>query len=186
MTLLKQFFGRGVFPARYAWFLEGPWRRVVLSPERLRQRLVLAPEHTVLEIGAGGGYYARPLAPLVRRFIALDLQADMLARLRRTPAGVLLLPIQADASTLPLADGSIDVVIAVTVLGEVRSTEQAIAEVRRVLRPGGLFSVSEHWPDPDFMSFTRIREACCQHGLQLQACYGTTVNYTANFRANAA
>ena len=153
----------------------------MLSPDRLRQRLPLSPELTVLEIGAGGGYYARPLSASVRRFIALDLQAAMLDRLRRKPAGATLLPLRADASHLPLADDSIDVVIAVTVLGEVPSAERTIAEVSRVLRLGGIFSVSEHWPDPDFLSFDRVSELCGRSGLMLQARYGRRFNYTATF-----
>jgi ubiquinone/menaquinone biosynthesis C-methylase UbiE len=185
MSLTKHLLGHAIFPARYAWFLEGRWRRVVLSPERLQQRLALSPELTVLEIGVGGGYYAKPLSRLVRRFIALDIQAAMLYRLRQKSAGAHLLPVQGDASHLPLAKSSVDVVIAVTVLGEVPSAEGTIAEVRRVLRPGGVFSVSEHWPDPDFLSFTHVNELCRKRGLQLQTRYGARFNYTATFRANA-
>jgi ubiquinone/menaquinone biosynthesis C-methylase UbiE len=183
MALLKHLLGRAIFPPRYAWFLEGRWRRLVLSPERLQRRLALSPELTVLELGAGGGYYARPLSGLVRRFIALDLQAAMLRRLRQKAVGGRLLLVQADATDLPLAERSIDLVIAITVLGEVPSAESTVAEVRRVLRPGGVFSVSEHWPDPDFLSFARVSALCGKRGLQLQAKYGGRFNYTATFRA---
>ena len=186
MALLKHLLGRAIFPARYAWFLEGRWRRLVLSPERLQQRLPLSPELTVLEIGAGGGYYAQPLSRLVRRFIALDLQAAMLRRLRQKAVGGHLLLVQADATELPVAERSIDLVLAITVLGEVPSAESTVAEVRRVLRPGGVFSVSEHWPDPDFLSFARVSALCRRRGLQLQAKYGGRFNYTATFRADAA
>jgi ubiquinone/menaquinone biosynthesis C-methylase UbiE len=186
MALLQHLLGRAIFPARYAWFLEARWRRLVLSPERLQQRLPLSPELTVLEIGAGGGYYAQPLSRLVRRFIALDLQAAMLRRLRQKAVGGHVLLVQADATELPLAERSIDLVLAITVLGEVPSAESTIAEVRRVLRPGGVLSVSEHWPDPDFLSFARVNALCGRRGLQLQAKYGGRFNYTAIFRAGAA
>lgn len=186
MSLIKHLFGRAIFPARYAWFLEGRWRRLVLSPERLQQRLELSPDLTVLEIGVGGGYYAQPLSRMVRRFIALDLQAEMLNRLRQKPGSAQLLPVRADAAHLPIADNSIDVVLAVTVLGEVPSAERTIGEVRRVLRPGGVFSVSEHWPDPDFLTFAHVNELCRSCGLRLQARYGVRFNYTATFRADAA
>jgi len=186
MSLIKHLLGRSIFPSRYAWFLEGRWRRLVLSPERLQQRLALSPELTVLEIGVGGGYYAQPLSALVRRLIALDLQAGMLHRLRTKPVGAQLLPVQGDATHLPLVENSIDVVIAVTVLGEVPSPEQTIAEVRRVLRPGGVFSVSEHWPDPDFLSLSHVTSLCRKGGMQLRARYGARFNYTANFSTNPA
>jgi len=181
MSLIRHLLGRSIFPPGYAWFLEGGWRRLVLSPERLQQRLALSPELTVLEIGAGGGYYAHPLSALVRRFIALDLQAEMLHRLRKKPVVAQLLSVQGDATQLPLDERSVDVVVAVTVLGEVPSPERTIAEVCRVLRPGGVFSVSEHWPDPDFLSFSLVESLCRRSGMQLSARYGTRINYTANF-----
>lgn len=183
MSLIQHLLGRAAFPPRFAWFLEGRWRRLVLSPERLQQRLALTADLTVLEIGAGGGYYARPLSRLVRRFIGLDLQREMLHRLRHKPAGAAVLPVQADATQLPIARSSIDVVIAVTVLGEVPSAEATIAEVRRVLRPGGVFSVSEHWPDPDFLPFDHVKELCRRSALRLEARHGARFNYTATFRA---
>ena len=186
MSLIKHLLGRAIFPPRYAWFLEGRWRRLVLSPQRLQQRLALSPDLTVMEIGVGGGYYAAPLSRVVRSFIALDLQAEMLNRLRHKSIGAHLLPVQADATHLPIAENSIDVVIAVTVLGEVPSAERTIAEVRRVLRPNGVFAVSEHWPDPDFLPFAHVNELCRRCGLRLQAHYGVRFNYTATFRANAA
>jgi ubiquinone/menaquinone biosynthesis C-methylase UbiE len=184
VSLIQHLLGRSIFPPRYAWFLEGRWRQLVLSPRRLQERLALSRELTVLEIGAGGGYYARPLSALVRRFIALDLQAEMLRRLRAKAVGSRLLSVQGDATHLPLAENSIDVVIAVTVLGEVPSPEGTIAEVRRLLRPGGVFSVSEHWPDPDFLSFSHVESLCRKGGLRLRTRYGARFNYTANFSTN--
>lgn len=181
MELVQHVLGRGIFPARYAWFLEGRWRSLVLSPKRLAQRLDLTPQLTVLEIGAGGGFYARPLSQSVRRFVALDIQAAMLRRLRTKSTAPGLIPVRGDAGRLPFESGSIDVVIAVTVLGEVTSEESTIREVNRVLRPGGMFSVSEHWPDPDFIPFDQLRASCEANGLRLEQRFGSRHNYTANF-----
>lgn len=181
MELLKHVLGRGVFPARYAWFLEGRWRSLVLSPQRLAQRVGLTPHLTVLEIGAGGGFYARPLSRSVRRFVALDIQAAMLRRLRTKSTAPGLIPVRGDAGELPFESGSLDVVIAVTVLGEVTSAEATIREVHRALRPGGMLSVSEHWPDPDFIPFDRLKALGESNGLRLERRFGSRHNYTANF-----
>lgn len=186
MSLFTHFLGRSIFPARYAWFLEGRWRRLILSPEQLQQRLPLSIGMIVLEIGVGGGYYAGPLSQFVHRYIGLDVQAGMVKRLRQRHPGAHLVPVQGDAMQLPLADGSVDIVIAVTVLGEVPSAERAIAEARRVLRSGGLLSISEHWPDPDFLSFPSVNALCRKSGFQLQSCHGGLRNYTATFAANSA
>ena len=186
MALLEHLKGRAIFPASFAWFLEGPWRRLILSPDRLRQRLSLSPQMTVLELGAGGGYYARYLARFVRRYVALDIQARMLQRLRRRPGGDRCLPLQANALQLPLADDSVDLVIAVTVLGEVPSAPDVLAEVSRVLRPGGRLALGEHWSDPDFLPLEKVQALCAGAGLEWEATAGSRHNYTAVFRAGGA
>lgn len=110
----------------------------------------------------------------------------MLNRLRKKSTARQCFPVQGDAADLPLADGSVDLVIAVTVLGEVPSPERAIAEARRVLRPGGSLSVSEHWPDPDFLPLTQVNSLCRKSGLRLENRYGVRYSYTAIFRATTA
>ncbi len=180
--LLRNFLGRGVFPSQLAWFLEGPWRRWVLSPETLHQRLPLAASNTVCELGIGGGYYGRALAPFVERYAGVDIQLEMLERVRMLGAPASLHLIQADGGLLPFAPGSVDLVLAVTVLGEVPSPVAAIAESARILRPGGILSVSEHIPDPDFIPVKRLVEMCKASGLALENCYGHSWSYTANFR----
>ena len=52
--LVRHLGGRAVFPAQFAWFLEAPWRRWVLSPQELCRRLPLSPQAIVCEIGGGG------------------------------------------------------------------------------------------------------------------------------------
>ena len=185
--LLKHLLGPRPYPAGFAWFLEGPWRRWVLSPEELARRLGLPKAVQVCELGVGGGYYARSLALAVRSFLGLDLQRAMLARARTRSSPSAILLVQADATHLPLRAASFDIVVAVTVLGEVPSAEATIAEVARVLRPGGLFSVSEHLPDPDFQPLRRVSELCDRCGLRLERHYGQPWAYTANYRlSNAA
>jgi ubiquinone/menaquinone biosynthesis C-methylase UbiE len=134
---------------------------------------------TVCEVGVGGGYYARALAPVVWRYLGIDLQLAMLRRLRAMEAQVCL--VQADGSALPLPAESVDVVVVVTVLGEIPQPEAAVAEIARILRPGGTLSVSEHVPDPDYVPFAQLRSLCTSAGLELVSRHGP-VWYTANFR----
>lgn len=183
-SLVQHLLGHPIpFPAKYAWFLEARWRRWVLSPERLAERLVLSPQLIVCEIGIGGGYYARPLAPAVGLFAGLDLQLPMLARVRKKSRATNLLLVQGNATALPFATGSLDLIIATTVLGEVPSRDATLAEALRALKPGGTLAVSEHLPDPDFLPFPRVLRLCRDHGFQLEARYGYRWNYTAVFRA---
>jgi SAM-dependent methyltransferase len=121
----------------------GPW--LPTDPELLRSRL-LGPLHgSVLEIGPGPGvnlrYYPSDvrwtgIEPSHRHRTATWREA---ARLRRT---VQVLP--GHAERLPLPDHSVDAVVGTYVLCSVEDPDAALAEVRRVLRPGGRYIFAEH------------------------------------------
>ena len=186
-TAVKQAFARGVFPHQFAWILELPWRRVVLSPETLSSRLRLQPAANVLEIGSGSGYYSVALARSIPRgqLQLFDLQPEMISRsMRRCAAhGVTNVSYAAgDALALPFRDEQFDAVCMVTVLGEIPHRDAAVRSIARVLRPGGVLSVSEHLPDPDFVPFKTLRAQLHDTGLDLVARFGSVVAYTANFR----
>lgn len=90
----------------------------------------------VLDLGAGHGHYARlGRARGARCVVALDLCASMLAG---APGPALA----ADADSLPLRADAFDVVIAALVLSYV-DRPRTLAEVARVLRPGGVLLVSD-------------------------------------------
>ena len=189
-TAVKHAFARGVFPHQFAWILELPWRRVVLSPETLRSRVRLQPGANVLEIGSGSGYYSVALARTIPggHLQLLDLQPEMISRsiARCASQGVTNVSFAAgDARALPFRDGQFDVVVMVTVLGEIPHRDAAVQAVVRVLRSGGTLSISEHLPDPDFIPFGKLRMQLEQAGLTLDARFGSPLAYTANFRKHS-
>ena len=179
-AIIQHLVGKGIFPEQLAWFLEGSWRRLVLSPAALRSRLPLTDRAVVCEIGIGGGYYGRALAPYAARYVGLDIQLGMLQRLARR-RGNAVLPVQGDATRLPLATESVDLVVAVTVLGEVPSVPDTLNEIWRVLRPGGNLSVSEHVPDPDRIALPELRGLAGRAGLRFERHEGRSWSYTATF-----
>jgi ubiquinone/menaquinone biosynthesis C-methylase UbiE len=179
----------GIFPHRLAWFLELPWRRLVLTPRALASRLQPRPDAEVLEVGAGSGYYSVEVARRIPRgrLELFDLQPEMLARARARCddaglANVGFTP--GDGASLPFAGGRFDVVYMVTVFGEIHDPSAALAEVRRVLKPEGMLSISEHLPDPDFTSFPALRGRVEDAGFALEARFGPRWAYTANFRVD--
>ncbi|MFI6172708.1 class I SAM-dependent methyltransferase [Nocardia sp. NPDC051052] len=97
----------------------------------------LIPSHSlVLDLAVGTGIVAAELDALGHRVVGIDLSAGMLRRAaRRLPGKVA----RADATALPLPSGSVDTVTAVWLLHLVDDAEPVLAEVARVLRPGGLF-----------------------------------------------
>ena len=88
---------------------------------------------TVLDLGAGTGLFVRAFAEWFPDVpvVAVEPSADM-----RAASGLTMLA--GDAGAIPLPDASVDVVWMSTVVHHVRDLAAAGAELRRVLRPGGV------------------------------------------------
>jgi ubiquinone/menaquinone biosynthesis C-methylase UbiE len=174
---------RGIFPHDLAFFLDLPWRHLVLSPRTLARRLPL-PAERVLEVGAGTGFYGVEIARSAGRLELLDLQPEMLARARRKVEAAGLRNVgftEAEAGRLPFDDAAFDVVYLVTVLGEIGDPDAFMGEAHRVLRPGGTLSVSEHVPDPDRLPAARVEALAGARGFVPREHFGSRWSYTANF-----
>jgi SAM-dependent methyltransferase len=109
----------------------------------------LRPGETVLDLGSGGGIdvllSARRVAPTGKAF-GVDATSEMieLARSHATEAGVSNVEfLLGRIEDLPLGDEQVDVVISNCVINLSTDKPRVIAEVYRVLRPGGRFGVSD-------------------------------------------
>ena len=94
-----------------------------------------------LEIGSGTGYFSLNLLQLgaIESLTATDISPGMLKRLSTTAEGLGLEveTVETEAEELPFEDESFDLVFGHAVLHHIPDLEQAFAEFRRVLRPGG-------------------------------------------------
>ncbi len=120
-----------------------------------------APTTAVLELGAGTGRIACPVAQDGHRVIALDRMATMLDGLRQRAAQQGLSEsievIEADMRELPLPDASVSVVIApfnaLMHLYTWRDLLACLREVARVLQPGGVLAFDVELPDPEWLNW---------------------------------
>lgn len=98
----------------------------------------LGPASRVLEVGIGTGRIALPLARRVGRVFGVDRSSPMLAKLieKRGPLPVEL--VRADATRLPFADASVEAAVGVHVFHLIPGWRAVLAELARVLGPGGL------------------------------------------------
>lgn len=115
---------------------------------------------TVLEIGAGTGANFGYLPPGTHLY-AVEPNLRMHARLRRraAAAGISITLLSTGAEAIPLPDESVDEVICSLVLCTVPDPEWVLAEVRRVLRPGGKLRFAEHVAAPPSSFRYRIQRA---------------------------
>jgi len=105
----------------------------------------------VLELGIGTGRIAKPLLALGLSVTGLDRSRQMMARLTAMlpPGSPPPRLIEGSVTSLPLAAGAFGAVLAVHVFQLINDWASALAEVRRVLQPGGLFLNGFEWRPPD-------------------------------------
>ena len=105
-------------------------------------RQYFQPDMEVLEIGCGTGSTAIAHAPYVGHIRATDLSARMIeiAKDRAKVAGIENVTFEASSiDALDVPDASVDVVMAHSVLHLLEDKEQVIADVHKMLKPGGVF-----------------------------------------------
>ncbi len=100
----------------------------------------IGPAMSVLDVGCGRGAVALAARARGAEVVAVEASPRMIAALTRSDAGIDARVM--DAHALELSTGSIDVAIASFVIHVVDRPEQVIAEMRRVLRPGGYLALT--------------------------------------------
>jgi ubiquinone/menaquinone biosynthesis C-methylase UbiE len=156
-----------VFAAFYDMIFR-PFERRLLGG--YRADLVADLTGVVLDVGAGTGANL-PHYRAARRVVAAEPDAAMRAKLAGRLAGARV-PVEvtdAGAESLPYADATFDAVVFTLVLCTVPDPDRALAEARRVLRPGGRLVVLEHvrgtgrlaaWQDRLAPLWSRVAAGC--------------------------
>ncbi len=187
---IRERYGRGgPFPASAANALLNPLRRRIHPAREMLERFGLGPGQTALELGPGPGYFTIEASRLTGeggRVICLDIQPGMIARLRERLAEANVQNARlmvGDATKLPLKDGCVDTAFLVTVLGEVPDRLAALAELRRVMKPGGVLSFAETLTDPDYMLKDTLRDLCRARGFAYVDEHGHFLGYSMRFAA---
>lgn len=146
-------FGERLFDPGKADKLEDPQRSHWLPPSAVVSRLGIEPGWTIADVGAGTGYFARPLAEAVGsegRVLAVDVQPEMLGRLLATLAETggpwNIEPLLASAAALPVADDACDAILLANLWHEIDDRSAVAREARRAVRPGGRIAILDWEP----------------------------------------
>jgi ubiquinone/menaquinone biosynthesis C-methylase UbiE len=178
-------------PAFIGYALDSDMRRRLQPSDKLIERSGIREGMSVLEVGCGSGAFTTFVARAVGEqgeVTALDIQPAMLEQLERK----LKKPENQDVQNIRLYEGgayelpfeplSLDLVYMVTVLPEIPDQGRALAEVKRVLKLGGILAVTEFLPDPDYpLSSTTVKRGK-KAGFDVEGVYGNLWNYTVRFR----
>jgi ubiquinone/menaquinone biosynthesis C-methylase UbiE len=119
---------------------------------RERKEVVARARGRVLEVGIGTGLnLAHYDKSRVTRIVGLDPALEMqgLARRRMRRAGLDVELVALSAEHIPLADASVDSIVMTYTLCSIEDPRAALAEMRRVLAPGGMLLFSEHGLAPE-------------------------------------
>ena len=133
MRVYKNFWDRNA--GRYDCFMQKD-RRVYEKMYELIRPVV--KDKTVLELATGTGLIAKNIVNAVVHIEATDASSEMITEAKRNNHSVKLYFSVQDMFSLPYADKSFDVVIVSNALHIVPLPEKALAEIRRVLKDGGV------------------------------------------------
>lgn len=117
----------------------------------LRARVAADLDGEVLEVGFGSGRNVPHYPSAVKRVLAVD-PAEVGRKIARRRLAASPVPVEfvgLDGENLPLADESVDHVLTTWTLCTIPDVVRALAEMRRVLRPGGALHFLEHGRAPD-------------------------------------
>ena len=133
-------YARHVLPC----LLHAAMRQDVLRP--FRARVAGAAEGRVLEIGIGSGLNLPLYRAGVREVVGVDPSAALLNRARQAASGarVPVELVEGSAEALAFEDAGFDTVVTTWTLCTIPGADRALAEMRRVLRPGGSLLFIEH------------------------------------------
>jgi ubiquinone/menaquinone biosynthesis C-methylase UbiE len=186
VRVLAKLTGGDPCPYALAWLVDNPIRRRYMGS--VLDRVGIQPGEQVLELGPGPGAFTVEAARRTKpdgKLVAVDIQPKMIADVERKARAAGLINVEthvASAYDLPLEDESMDRAFLVTVLPEIPDRQWALAELRRVLKPGGVLSITEEFLDPDYpLARTTIRWAE-KAGFELAERHGNWCVYTLNFR----
>ncbi|SHN24505.1 class I SAM-dependent methyltransferase [Gracilibacillus kekensis] len=141
-------------------YLESPERRKAFSPEQLLNRIPVKESDTILDFGAGTGYFSIPVAEETKGTVyALDLDASMLEIIKEKALEHQLtniVPVEGSIEALPLPKKSIDIIIASLVLHEIKPLAPLLKQMKNLLKEEGYLICLELEPKGNSEKAPRI------------------------------
>jgi ubiquinone/menaquinone biosynthesis C-methylase UbiE len=126
--------------------LERPERYSLLPPRETLLRLGAKKGMSIIDVGAGTGFFSRAAADIVGptgEVLAADISEEMLAFMREAGLPKNVRPVLSRECSVPVPDGKADIVLAAFVVHEAPDRGKFLAELKRLLKPGGRLIIIE-------------------------------------------
>lgn len=183
------------WPAFLAFWLENPYMKIFANPNALVKHLEIAEDAHALEIGSGAGRILHRLALSKNgngTHIGIELQKKMifLARknLSRLPKNIARSIIHANIDVTKIQPGhselsknKFDLILLVTVLGEIPDKVKVLKIAKRLLKERGVIVIQEVIPDPCYVSSVTIHKYAKAAGLRHVKTQKNRLNYISTF-----
>lgn len=175
-----------IFPHKWAFTLLIPFRNVFLSPKQVIDRLSLKDDFSVLEVGPGPGYFSAKVANTLKngQLVIADIQPEMLqkAKKRLEKRGLNNVDYYlCNGKSFDFKDEVYDRIFMVAVLGEVENKDEYMSEFYRLLKTGGILSISELAGDANKMTSESLKEYAVASRFKLSQQFENKGSYTLNF-----
>lgn len=132
-------------------FLDSRQRERLIPPESLISQMPIQKNHTLLDVGAGSGFFTIPMAEITaNKVYAMDPDARMLSVIedKAKEKGLTNIePIQDYIENLSMESNSVDFAMASLILHEVSSLTEALSIIFQVLKTGGHLLCLEYEKD---------------------------------------
>ncbi|MCA9835200.1 MAG: methyltransferase domain-containing protein [Thermomicrobiales bacterium] len=175
-------------PHQFADMLDHPWRLRYREPVDTVGLFGIVAGMEVLDLGCGTGTFTVEMARMAGpegTVHAVDLQRSLLARAKTRMAVANVAATvhfhHCGAYQLPLETSSIDLAVLLATLSQIPEKERALAELRRVLKPGGRLAVSDELPNPAYVPPPVSRQWLEQNGFLFGGQSGSYFCYTQLF-----
>ncbi len=132
------------FDVKRAEILDSQDRKKFLNPDSILDRIGLDREMVLVDLGCGTGFFTIPASLRVKKVYALDVQQEMLDILQdkiKKQKIANIEPILSEESSIPLPDGSIDILLMVNVFHELEDRSAILEEGKRVLSSRGKLAI---------------------------------------------
>lgn len=151
-------------------YLESAERRKEFSPEQLLDMIPIKEADSILDFGAGTGYFSIPAAKRIKGSLyALDIDSSMLEMINERALKeqiTNIVPVQGSIEALPLPDSSIDIIIASLVLHEIQPLEPLLQKMNAVLEEEGYLICLELQPKGNSEKAPRITMEGLEHAMK--------------------